>query len=197
MLSLDDATMDGLREAKTRGPHPGRRDRAEPLASPTRWAEGEGCTMTHVRTSAHLDAPIDRVFELATDYKRYPEWNVNYVEVPEVLGPAHKAGTRIRSTMKLLDRKLEGWAEITEIDQPKFIKLTGTSNEGGKLIAEYRFTPAGTTTDVTAEVEYELPAGPFGKIFDRLFIERTVERDLHHSMENFKALVEASVPVLA
>ena len=153
--------------------------------------------MTHVRTSAHLDAPIDRVFELATDFRRYPEWNVNYVEVTEVVGPAHKVGTRIVATMKLLDRKLEGWAEIVEIDQPTFLKLSGTSKEGGKLTVEYRFTPVGLTTDVVAEIEYELPAGPFGKVLDRLFIERTVERDLRHSMENFKALVEAAVPVLA
>jgi uncharacterized membrane protein len=192
----DPSTMVGLREAATRGPETGRRDRAEPLASPTRWIEREDRTMTQVRTSVHLDASIDRVFELATDFRRYPEWNVNYVEVAKVIGPAHKVGTRIEATMKLLDRRLEGWAEITEIDQPRFIKLAGTSKEGGKLSAEYRFTPVGMTTDVVAEIEYELPAGPFGQILDRLFIERTVERDLRHSMENFKALVEVAPPVL-
>jgi uncharacterized membrane protein len=157
---------------------------------------GEG-TMTQVRISAHLEAPIDRVFELATDFKRYPEWNVNYVEVPKVLGPTQQLGTRIETTTKLLDRTLTGWSEITEIDQPRQLQLSGVSREGGRLTVEYRFTPIGLTTDAEVQIEYELPAGPFGKVVDRLFIERAVERDLHHSMENFKALVEAAVPVLA
>lgn len=152
--------------------------------------------MTQVRISAHLDAPIDRVFELATDFKRYPEWNVNYVEVPEVLGPTRQLGTRIETTTKLLDRRLEGWSEITEIDVPRHIKLSGSGKEGGKLSVEYRFTPVGMTTDAEVEIEYELPAGPFGKVLDRLFIERAVERDLRHSMENFKAFVEVPEPVL-
>jgi len=152
--------------------------------------------MTQVRISAHLRAPIDRVFELATDFQRYPEWNVNYIEVAKVLGPTHQLGTRIETTTKLLDRRMTGWSEITEIDQPRQIRLRGVSREGGSLSVEYRFTPIGLTTDAEVEIEYELPAGPFGKVADRLFIERAVERDLHHSMENFKALVEAPQPVL-
>jgi uncharacterized membrane protein len=153
--------------------------------------------MTQVRISAYLEAPIDRVFELATDFKRYPEWNVSYAEVPQVLGPSNQLGTRIETTTKLLDRRIEGWSEIIEIDQPRHLKLRGSAREGGRLDVDYRFTPAGMTTDAEVEIEYELPAGPFGRIVDRLFIERTVERDLRHSMENFKALAEMPVPVLA
>lgn len=44
---------------------------------------------------------------------------------------------------------------------------------------------------------YELPAGLFGQLADKLFLEKAMERDLRHSTENFKALVEAKAPVLA
>ena len=40
-------TVTGWREALTRGPHPGRRDRAEPLARPTRLARGELSDVAH------------------------------------------------------------------------------------------------------------------------------------------------------
>jgi uncharacterized membrane protein len=99
--------------------------------------------------------------------------------------------------MKLLDRKMEGWAEITEIEPPTRVKIAGQGNEGGTTVLEYRLRPVGMATEVEAELDYELPAGPIGKIADRLFVERAVERDLRHSMENFRALVEAHQPVLA
>jgi hypothetical protein len=44
---------------------------------------------------------------------------------------------------------------------------------------------------------YELPGGFIGDLAFKLFAERAVERDLRHSNENFKAIVEAEVPVHA
>lgn len=152
--------------------------------------------MTNVRITAHFDAPVQRVFDLATDYSRYPEWNVSYEDIKQVTGPVDKVGTKIHSVMKILGRKMEGWGELVEIDRPRFIKISGTGLEGGRLTYSQRLTPAASGTDLEFECEYELPAGILGHIADRLFVEKAVERDLHHSMENFKALVEAKMPVL-
>lgn len=152
--------------------------------------------MTTVRMTAHYDAPIERVWELGTDFMRYPEWNVSYPEVKEVTGPVDKVGTKILSVTKVLGRRMEGWGEIVEVDPPRFLKTVGSSLEGGKLMITYRLTPAGEGTDFEFESEYELPAGFLGHIADKLFVEKAVERDLRHSMENFKALVEAKQPAL-
>jgi uncharacterized protein YndB with AHSA1/START domain len=152
--------------------------------------------MTHVRMTDHLDAPIERVFELVTDFKRYPEWNVSYAEILDVTGPP-VLGTKVRSVMKILGRRMEGTGEIVEIDPPRLIKLTGTGIEGGVLTILQRLTPVGTGTDIEAEIDYELPAGIIGQIANKLLVEGTVARDLRHSQENFKALVEAPQPVLA
>jgi uncharacterized membrane protein len=151
--------------------------------------------MAHVQIKEHFEAPIDRVFELSTDFKRYPEWNVSYPEVREVTGPI-AVGTKIHAVTKVLGRSLEGWTEIVEVEPPRYLKTKGTSLQGGYLNVEYRLTPAGTGTDFAVEIEYELPAGILGQVFDHLFVERTIERDLRHSIENFKALVEARQPVL-
>ena len=64
--------------------------------------------MTHVRMTAHFDAPIEQVFALAIDRIRLPEWNVSSDDAPEVSGPVDKVGTRIHGTVKLLGRKMEG-----------------------------------------------------------------------------------------
>ncbi len=99
--------------------------------------------------------------------------------------------------MTLLGRKLEGRGEVAEVEKPKLLKITGTSTQGGSLTALYHFTPVGIAgTDVEMEIDYVLPAGFLGQIADKLFIEKSVERDLRHSIENFKALVELKTPVL-
>lgn len=153
--------------------------------------------MTLVRMAEHLDVPVERVFELVTDFKRYPEWNVNYTEIREVVGPPLAVGTRIHAVMRLLGRTMDGWGEIVEVDPPRMLKFKGTSPEGGSNTIVYHFTRSGIGTDAEVEIEYELPSGILGQIADRLFIERSVERDMRHSNENFKALLQVREPVHA
>jgi uncharacterized protein YndB with AHSA1/START domain len=153
--------------------------------------------MTLLRITEHVEVPPEKVFELGIDFKRYPEWNVSYSEVKEIVGPPDVVGTKIHSVMKVLGRPIEGWGEIVEIEKPRLLKLVGTGDQGGKLTQIYRLTPVTSGTDVEIEVEYELPAGFLGQIVDKLFVEKTIERDLRHTVENFKAFLEAKVPVLA
>jgi uncharacterized protein YndB with AHSA1/START domain len=152
--------------------------------------------MTLITKRYHFDAPIEKVFELGTDFKRYPEWNVAYPVTKEIIGEPRTVGTRIGMTMRLLGREFDATATIAEIDPPRYMKLTGVGADGGKSTAIYRLTPVGAGVDLEFEYEYELPAGILGHIADKLFVERTVERDIDHSVENFKALVEARQPVL-
>jgi uncharacterized protein YndB with AHSA1/START domain len=144
----------------------------------------------------HYEAPAERVFEFATDFKRYPEWNVSYIEVKEVTGPVDKVGTKVHSVMKVLGRPMEGCGEIVEVERPGLLKMSGSGPEGSSTLI-YRFTPEGTGTKAEFEFEYELKPGIFGQITDKLFVQRTIERDLKHSMENSKAFIEAKVPVPA
>jgi uncharacterized membrane protein len=152
--------------------------------------------MAHLLLTAHFEAPIEHVFELAADYKRYPEWSVSHEEMREVVGPPDQVGTRFHGVMTFLGRKMEGWGEVTEVDQPRLLKTVGTGS-GGSVTTIYRFMPAATGTDAELSIDYELPAGLFGKVADKVFIQRAVERDMRHSMENFKAFVEAKVPLPA
>ncbi len=152
--------------------------------------------MTHLTLKAHFDAPIEHAFDLATEYRRYPEWNVSYREVTEVTGPPDKVGTTMKAVMHLLGRTIEGWGKVTEVDRPRLLKIVG-EGEGGTLTTVHHLVPVPAGTDYILEVDYALPAGIFGRVADKLFVERAVERDLRHSIENFTALVEAKVPVLA
>ena len=151
--------------------------------------------MTHIQLTEHFKAPIDRVFELGIDFKRYPEWNAFFSEIKEVKGLPDKVGTKVFGTMKFLGRPIDGVTEIVEIDKPRLIKFVGTSPQGGSIKSFYKLTPVGTGTDLTIEFEYELPS-QFYTIFEKPFVEKTVERELRHTLENFKAFLEVKLPVL-
>ena len=55
------------------------------------------------------------------------------------------------------------------------------------------YTEARGGTDATVELEYELPMGMFAGVAEKL-LGGSIERDLRHSMENFKVLCEATIP---
>ena len=151
--------------------------------------------MTVLKMTEHFEAPIDRVFELGIDFKRYPEWNGFYSEVKEIKGLPDKIGTKVFGTMKVLGKPIEGVTEIVEIEKPRLIKFVGTSPQGGSLKSLYKLTPVGIGTDLLVEFEYELPV-EFYTLFDKPFVEKTVERELRHTLENFKAFIELRTPAL-
>jgi uncharacterized membrane protein len=153
--------------------------------------------MGHVLQTGHIDAPPDRAFALAIDAERIPEWNSSVSEVKEITGSLDQLGSSYMSVLKLGGRLLEGRWEVSGVDRPRLIEFTGTAPGGGTASAKTRFESAGGGTDITIEIEYQLPGGFVGGMADKLFVERAIERDAKHSVENFKAICEAEVQVPA
>jgi uncharacterized membrane protein len=153
--------------------------------------------MGHVQKTGHIDAPPDKAFALAIDAERIPEWNSSVVEVTDITGSLDQVGASYVSVLKLGGRPLESRWEVSRAEQPRLLELTGTAPGGGKATATNRFEPAGAGTDVTIEVDYELPGGFVGGVANKLFVERAIERDVKHSVENFTAICEAEVRVPA
>ncbi len=152
--------------------------------------------MAHVTITEHVEAPIERVFEMFTDVKRWPEWMPGGVEIKEITGPLDKAGTKVHEVSRFLGRTMESWDEVVEAERPRLWKLK-TQSGGMKGSATYRLIPVGQGTDIVVEADYELPAGFLGHIADRLFLEKAMERQMRHAGENVKALIEAEVQVPA
>jgi uncharacterized protein YndB with AHSA1/START domain len=152
--------------------------------------------MTQVRFTEHFEAPIEHVFELGIEAKRFPEWAPMVYAVKDVSIPFGPVGSSYIAVMKLLGRPIESRVEVTTYERPKLFITVGTSPEGVKFTWMIRLTPAVTGTDLEFLVDYELPVGFFGELFDELYIEKAIARDLKYSIERFKALVEIKVPTL-
>ena len=153
--------------------------------------------MGHVLQSGHIDAPPEKAFAMAIDATRIAEWNTSVVETKDITGSLDRVGASYVAILKLGGRRLEGRWEVSKVEKPRLLEITGTAPGGGRATATNRFEPAGAGTDVTIEVDYDLPGGFVGGMADKLFVERAIDRDVKHSVENFKEICEAEVRVPA
>ena len=152
--------------------------------------------MGHVSETIHINAPIDHVWELNADCRRIPEWLVNTIEVRDCPDRLDRVGARYTSVSRVMGRKLTGTFETTKVDKPRLIEQEATLPGGGHGTITVTFTEAGGGTDATNTIDYELPGGLFAGVAEKL-LSGSIERDIRHSNENFKALCEATVPVHA
>jgi len=152
--------------------------------------------MGHIRETVSVHAPIERVWELVTDYARFPEWQTNLIEVKDFEGVPGEVGFAYRAVYKALGRRIEGRFEIAKVERPRFLEekgeMPGTGEATTTTVLES--TPDGGTA-CTFTMDYEMGAGFLAGLADRILFERAIERDIRHSNENLKALVEAGVLV--
>jgi coenzyme Q-binding protein COQ10 len=153
--------------------------------------------MGHVRDTFHIDAPPDRAWGLYTDPSRYSEWQAGLGEVKDISGPLDQVGSKFTAVVRVMGRRLEATSEVTKVEPGKLIEQHGSVVGGGPAVSTFRIEPVSGGTDMTVELDYELPGGLVGDIADKLFMERAIERQIRHSNENFKALAEARVGVSA
>jgi uncharacterized membrane protein len=146
--------------------------------------------MPQIREQTRIDAPVERIWDVSADASRIPEWQTNIVEIKDVTGALDQVGTRYTAVSRLLGRQIEGQWEVTRSERGRALEVTGTAPGGGRAVQLVTTTPAGGATDLTVEFDYELPGSFLGQFANRLFVERAAQRDMRHSLENFKALCE-------
>jgi uncharacterized membrane protein len=118
---------------------------------------------------------------------------VNVVEVKDCQGRLDHVGAKTTTVGRIMGRNIDGSAETTKADKPHAFAQKFTGAGGAKGSISITYTEARGGTDATVELEYDLPMGIFGGIAEKL-LGGSIARDLRHSMENFKALCEATVP---
>ena len=151
--------------------------------------------MGHFRDTIHIDAPIDHVWEVFADTRRIPEYDVNMIEVKDYDERIDQVGAKFTSVVRVLGRKMNGTFETTKVERPHILEQKVTLPGGGHATASFTFVEADGGTDQTMVTDYELPFGMFSGVAEK-FLANSIERDGHHTNENFKALCEASVPQL-
>jgi len=152
--------------------------------------------MGHIRETVYVHAPIDRVWKFATDPARFAEWQTNVLEIKDVVGLPGEVGSSYAAIYRALGRKIEARAKVTKAESPRFLEEKGHMPGTGEYTATtvLESTPDGGTA-VTFTMDYTMGASFIAGLADRFLFERSIERDIRHSNENLKELIEAETPV--
>ncbi len=144
-----------------------------------------------------IQAPIERVFGLAAQPARLPEWNPFFVAVTRISGPLDGPPAAFDALMSLAGRQLAMHHLVTLLRPPDAITTNGVALEGGRLTWIRRFGTAGPgETVVESEVDYDLPEGFASAVVGDPFLEHAIRHDLVRSVENLAGLAEATAGVL-
>ncbi|HVL47972.1 MAG TPA: SRPBCC family protein [Candidatus Thermoplasmatota archaeon] len=137
--------------------------------------------MPTVDKSIEVAAPVDRVYNLWTDFERFPSFMENVEEVRRT-GPD---ATHWR--VEAAGQTVEWDARTTALEPNRRVawQAVGGSGQSG----EVRFEPVGAgKTRVSVKIDWALPSGVKQAVVDALGVdERLVERDL----EAFRRLAES------
>jgi uncharacterized protein YndB with AHSA1/START domain len=147
--------------------------------------------MPTIRSEIEIDAPPQRVWEILIDPERLPQYNATIIEVSDATGRLDQVGATYRAVARVYGRRIEGDWEVTEVVPLRRLVVRGLAPGGGAatVIGTLEPTDRGTTR-AAVEIDYQLPAGFLGELVNKLFIERSIERDVRHTNENLKALAE-------
>jgi len=144
--------------------------------------------MVKVEISLHINRPVADVFKYMNDPTRMPEWNSTIEEATPSETPV-KVGTRVRSRLRMLGRKIDGTYEVVELEPNT--RVVNKSDEPFPWKAIITFQPENGGTRLVSAAEGEL--GGFFKLSEPIFA-RIMKKQLQAQYETAKELLEAQVP---
>jgi uncharacterized membrane protein len=140
--------------------------------------------MPTVRKSIAIRAPIDRVFEYVGDPRNLPEIWPSLVEIRNV--EPHPAGNSFDWDYKLLGLRIHGHSDPVEL--VKNARQVTRSVIGIPNTFRWTYGSRGEDTEVTLEVEYELPVLGWLALG---IVGRVHEREAYTLLANLKRRMEA------
>ena len=148
--------------------------------------------MGHIEIRQHLDAPIEHAWEVGCDATRTIDWATWFTSF-EPTDRFAAIGQQYHGTGRILGRDMEFEGRITEFEPLHLLVFEGTQSIGGKWTWRNEFRPSGKGTDLDVTYDYETP-GALLTLFDKVLVERAIDRNMHASVETFHDLVLAKAP---
>ncbi len=148
--------------------------------------------MHRIHETIRIDAPVEHVWSFLCDTARWPDWDPRS-DFSDFSGPIDTVGTTFVETMHLLGHDLKGTHEVIDVSPERLLHIRG---ELGPTNIFYRFEPEGDATLAAVEGTFETP-GDLPSDIQALVSRHWMERYTHQQLLDFKALVEATVPVPA
>ena len=134
-----------------------------------------------------LDIPAtqEQVWEVATDWSRYGEWNATHTGFPEGPPPT-EPGATFKERITIMGMPGEASWTVTEMTAPNLTAWDGQGPMGITLATRLELAAAGEATIVSIQISFDGGplAGPIGGT-----VARSAEKSALESLEKLRGLV--------
>lgn len=144
--------------------------------------------MSHLSTTLHVAVSPTAIFDLIADPARGPDWQTLVAEMGEISGRPGGIGSSFVGYYRVAGRRLAGQFVVTAADRPRLFQVNGTT-AGGWARWTTMIEPSEAGSDVSVNLEYELPGEIVGSLFGLLTGNR-LEREFRRTYDNLKVLAE-------
>jgi len=150
--------------------------------------------MAHLNQITHFNVAVDALNDIVRDPQRVPEYWVGMTGPHRAFGDGGP-GTKAEFTLAMLGMRqrlvMRTVEERHNADGSTDWRWEYEGGISGSLTCHHEPREGGC--QATTDFDYTLRGGIFGRMFDRLVIERRVRRDFEDSLENLRLLAETSV----
>ncbi len=143
--------------------------------------------MAKITRDILINAPVEKVFEYASNPVNQPEYWPSMLEVKDI-EEQPGGGRNYNWVYKMAGIRLNGSTETTEFVENE--RIVTKSSGGVESTFTYTYKPEGEGTRLTMELEYVVPVPVIGKLAEG-FILKTNEREADTVMGNLKDRLEA------
>ena len=148
--------------------------------------------MTLVIASIEIDAPREKVYDLALDPARLDEWVTIHRRVNSRDAGPPREGYEMNQTLHLRGANFKVSWTLTEADRPDRATWEGRGPAHSYARTSYDLRALdGGRTRFEYENEFTAPGGFLGAAASRMLIGGVPEREAKRSLDRLKALLEA------
>ncbi len=145
--------------------------------------------MVKIEASTEIKRPVEEVFAYLSNPETTPEWNAIVLESKATPPGPVKVGTKIHSVVKLLGRRVEGTADVTEFVPNKRFAFKGSTPFPNELASSVAPTAGGTKVTLSGQFE----PGGFFKLAEPI-LSRIMKKQIEAQLDTLKEMLEARVP---
>lgn len=146
--------------------------------------------MARIEATTHIEAPIERVWEVLVDWEEQPRWMVDARSVE--VRTSHRQGTGVvlRCATDIAGFVITDDMEITEWEPPRLIGV----HHLGRIIrgvGAFELEPTAHGTRLVWWEEMDAPFGPVGEALATLLVVPYVRRVFRASLAGLKRASQA------
>jgi uncharacterized membrane protein len=144
--------------------------------------------MTEIYRSINIEAPVNKVFEYASNYQKWPEFFEGVSEVKPVTKISHGNGAKFIYKAKVLGLKVVVGTELQQFKENE--GWIGKSFKGLEHRTQWIFEKSNGDTKFTFIQNYKFPLYFGGKFIDKMLAQPQWIKIIENSLQNLKRIME-------